>query len=81
MQHPDRTSFGNAIPARIDGKTIPISPLEPQVAYELHFGVQNDVGDAVHPYTLSEKSVSVPRLEEWVARLDVEDEYGRLKRA
>lgn len=77
----DCASLENAITARIGDKTIPIGPLELQIAYKLHLGAQKDVEDAVHLYTLFEESLSVPRLEEWVTRLDVEGEYERLKRA
>ncbi|WP_254521496.1 hypothetical protein [Natrinema caseinilyticum] len=77
----DRGSLENAITARIGGKTIPIGPLELQIAYKLYLGAQKDVEDAVHLYTLFEESLSVSRLEEWVTRLDVEAEYERLKRA
>ncbi|WP_135854013.1 hypothetical protein [Halorussus salinus] len=77
----DRASLENAILARISHEEIPIGPLELQVAYKLHLGAQKDIEDAVHLYTLFEESLSVPRLEEWVTRLDVETEYERLKRA
>lgn len=77
----DRASLENAITARIGGEAIPIGPLELQIAYKLHLGAQKDVEDAVHLYTLFEESLSVARLEEWVTRLGVEDEYERLKRA
>ena len=77
----DRASLENAITARISGKTIPIGPLELQIAYKLYRGAQKDVEDAVHLYTLFEESLSMSRLEEWVTRLDVKAEYERLKRA
>jgi hypothetical protein len=77
----DRASLKNSITARIGGETIPIGPLELQIAYKLHLGAQKDIEDAVHLYTLFEESLSVSRLEEWVTRLDIEDEYERLKRA
>lgn len=77
----DRASLENTITARIGGETIPIGPLELQIAYKLHLGAQKDLEDAVHLYTLFEESLSVARLEEWVTRLGVEDEYERLKRA
>ena len=77
----DRASLENAITARIGGEAISIGPLELQIAYKLYLGAQKDVEDAVHLYTLFEQSLSVSRLEEWVTRLDVEDEYERLKRA
>lgn len=77
----DRASLQNAITARIDDETIPIGPLELQIAYKLHLGAQKDLEDAVHLYTLFEESFSVARLEDWITRLGVEDEYERLKRA
>lgn len=76
----DRASLENAMMARINEETIPIGPLELQIAYKLYLGAQKDVEDAVHLYTLFEESLSVSRLEEWVTRLNVEDEYERLKR-
>jgi len=76
----DRASLQNAITARIRNKAVPIGPLELQIAYKLHLSAQKDIEDAVHLYTLFEESLSVPRLEEWVTRLDVEDKYERLKR-
>jgi len=77
----DRASLQNAITARIGDEAISIGPLELQIAYKFHLNAQKDIEDAVHLYTLFEESLSVPRLEEWVTRLDVEDEYERLKRA
>lgn len=77
----DRASLANAISARIGDETIPIGPLELQIAYKLYLGSEKDLEDAVHLYTLFEESLSVSRLEEWVSKLDVESEYERLKRA
>lgn len=77
----DRASLENALTARIGGNAIPIGPLELQIAYKLYLGTRTDIEDAVHLYTLFEGSLSVPRLEHWVARLDVEDEYERLRHA
>jgi len=77
----DRASLQNPISAQIGGETIPIGPLELQIAYKLYLGAQKDVEDAVHLYTLFEESLSVSRLEEWAARLDVKSEYERLERA
>lgn len=77
----DRASLENAMTARIENETVPIGPLELQIAYKLYLGARKDIEDAVHLYTLFEESLSVDRLETWVARLDVGDEYDRLKRA
>jgi hypothetical protein len=53
----------------------------PQTDYKLYLGARKDIEDAVHLYTLFEETLSAPRLEEWVTRLDVEEEYERLERA
>jgi hypothetical protein len=76
----DRASLENASTARVGGESVPIGPLELQIAYKLSLGAQKDVEDAVHLYALFEESLSVSRLEEWTTRLDVEAEYERLKR-
>lgn len=77
----DRASLENSGAARIGGETIPIGPLELQIAYKLHLGAQKDLEDAVHLYSLFEETLREGRLEDWVTRLGVEDEYERLKRA
>lgn len=77
----DRASLENAMTARIGDSTIPIGPLELQIAYKLYLGAQKDIEDAVHLYTLFEETLSVARLETWVTRLGVEDDYEQLKRA
>jgi hypothetical protein len=77
----DRASLQNAIAAQIGDETIPIGPLELQIAYKLHLGAQKDIEDAVHLYLMFEESLSESRLEEWVTRLDVESEYERLTHA
>lgn len=77
----DRASVKSNITARIGNNEIPIGPLELQIAYKLYLGTRKDIEDAVHLYTLFEESLSDTRLEEWVNRLGVKDEYDRLKRA
>ncbi|MFB6086074.1 MAG: hypothetical protein ABEJ84_04620 [Halodesulfurarchaeum sp.] len=77
----DRAALENAITARIGNDSIPIGPLELQIAHKLHLGAERDIEDAVHLYTLFEESLSEPALETWVRKLDVEPEYERLKRA
>jgi len=77
----DRASLDDAIQARIAGEKLPIGPLELQIAYKLHLGARYDVEDAVHLHALFEESLRESRLETWVRRLDVEEEYERLRRA
>ena len=74
----DRASLSNAISATIDGDTIPIGPLELQIAYKLALGGRTDLEDAAHLYTLFGETLSTARLEDWVEKLDTEDEYARL---
>ena len=74
----DRASLSNAISATIGGETIPIGPLELQIAYKLALGGRTDLEDAAHLYTLFGETLSTARLEKWVEKLDTEDEYARL---
>lgn len=77
----DEASIQNSVTARIGGETLPIGPLELQIAYKLYLGARKDFEDAVHLYTLFEESLSDQRLQEWTEKLDVEEEYERLRRA
>lgn len=77
----DRATIDKAITARIGDGTLPIGPLELQIAYKLFLGSQNNLEDAVHIYTLFEESLRDDRLQEWVTKLGVEDEYERLRTA
>jgi hypothetical protein len=65
----------------IGGHALRITPLELQIADKLHLGSRRDIEDAVHIFTVFEESLRATRLEKWVTRLGVEDEYERLKRA
>ena len=77
----DRASLSDAITAEIGDDSIPIGPLELQIAYKLSLGSQKDIEDAVHLYTLFAETLTSARLEAWVQRLDVEPEYERLRQA
>ncbi|SNR46737.1 hypothetical protein [Halorubrum vacuolatum] len=74
----DAASLENRIPARIGEDTIPIGPVELQVAYKLALGGRTDLEDAAHLYTVLGGSLSTAKLESWVRALDVEDRYDRL---
>ncbi|MFP4217479.1 MAG: hypothetical protein ACLFR6_01335 [Salinarchaeum sp.] len=74
----DEASLDNAIEARVAGKTLPIGPLELQIAYKLYLGSEKDLGDAAHLYTLFEETLSITRLEECVRRLNVNDRSARV---
>jgi hypothetical protein len=75
----DRASLSDRIDARIAGATIPVGPLELQIAYKLYLGGQTDFEDAAHIFTLFRESLDRTRLESWVERLDVTEEYARLE--
>ncbi|OYR85668.1 hypothetical protein DJ71_07410 [Halorubrum sp. E3] len=74
----DRASLANAIDAHVGSETVPIGPLELQIAYKLSLGGRTDLEDAAHLYTVFGETLSRNRLETWVERLDVEDRYERL---
>jgi len=75
----DAASLRNAIDAHVGDETVPIGPLELQIAYKLSLGGRTDLEDAAHLYTVFGESLSTARLESWVERLDVEDRYERLR--
>lgn len=75
----DRASLENAIDAHIGGETIPIGPLELQIAYKLKLASRTDFEDAAHLYQLFRESLRPSRLETWVERLEVTSEYERLQ--
>lgn len=77
----DHASLNNAFTAEISEESIPIGPLELQIAYKLFLGSETDLEDAVHLYTMFQESLRKDTLEKWVARLGVEAEYERLKHA
>ncbi|RKD85195.1 hypothetical protein [Halopiger aswanensis] len=74
----DRASLSNSISAEIGGASIPIGPLELQIAYKLYLGGQKDLEDAAHLYTLFGETLRESRLEHWATELDVFDKYDRL---
>lgn len=74
----DEASLRNAIDAHVGDATVPIGPVELQIAYKLALGGRTDLEDAAHLYTVFGESLSTDRLETWVERLDVEDRYERL---
>jgi len=79
----DRASLENRITAKLTpvNATLPIGPLELQIAYKLHLDTPKDFEDAVHLYSLFEETLSIPDLERWVRNLGVEDKYERLQHA
>lgn len=76
----DRASLENAVTARIGGETLPIGPIELQIAYKLYLGTRQDFEDAVHLHRLLGESLSDEHLQSWSERLGVEGEYDRLRR-
>lgn len=74
----DRASLSNAISATVGGETVPIGPLELQIAYKLALGTRTDLEDAAHLYTLFGETLSTAQLEYWVEKIGVEKEYVQL---
>ena len=77
----DDASLANAVDAHVGGNTVPIGPLELQIAYKLSLGGRTDLEDAAHLHTVFGETLSRDRLETWVERLDVEERYDRLANA
>jgi hypothetical protein len=75
----DRASLSSSLDAHIAGETIPVGELELQIAYKLHLGSRTDFEDAAHLYTLFRESLRTSRLESWVEKLGVSDQYARLE--
>lgn len=65
------------VDAHVGDATIPVGPLELQIAYELHLGAQKDFEDAAHRYVLFRESRRTTHLETWVEKLEVTDESER----
>jgi len=77
----DRASLENNITARIGGAAeVPVGPIELGIAYKLYLGTRTDFEDATHLYLTFEETLSTPQLQTYVKKLDVEEEYERLKR-
>jgi hypothetical protein len=76
----DRASLRDSVTAEIGDATVPVGPLELQIAYKLYLATQTDFEDALHLYTVFEESLRAARLEDWVRRLGVQEEYDRLER-
>ena len=75
-----RASLRDSVTAEIGDATVPVGPLELQIAYKLYLATQTDFEDALHLYTVFEESLRAARLEDWVRRLGVQEEYDRLER-
>ncbi len=75
----DHASIANSINANVGNNTIPIGPLELQIAYKLYLGARTDIEDAVHFYTLFEDTLRFEELEKWVSKLGVVDAYEQVK--
>lgn len=71
----------NPLTVRIDDASIPIGPLELEIAYKLYLGSEKDFEDALHLWSLFEETLSKAEVERWVAKLGVESAYDRLRSA
>lgn len=77
----DRASLENRIRARLRAvdETLPIGPIELQIAYKLWMTGEKDFEDAQHLYSVFGETLSTAELERWVDELDVHDAYERLR--
>lgn len=74
----DRASIREAIVAEVGGETLPIGPLELQIAYKCHLAADRDLDDAAHLLEQFGGSLNTTALETWVERLDVQETYAKL---
>ena len=75
----DRRSLTNTLTVRLAGNELQIGSLELQIAYKLGIGTPKDFEDALYLYEVTEPTLNIDRLEAFVERFSVEDEYGRLE--
>lgn len=61
------------------GSTLPVGPLELQIAYKPSLGSRTDLEDAAHLHGQFGETLRQAELERWLERLDVVDRYDRLK--
>jgi len=74
----DRLSLQNTTVVRLAGNEIRIGSLELQIAYKLGMGTRKDFEDALYLYEAVGRNLNTDKLETYVERLGVEDEFGRL---
>ena len=75
----DRLSLEDTTTVWLADHSIRIGSLELQIAYKLGMGTKKDFEDAVHLYQVTEPTLNIDRLVEYVERLGVQDDYGRLR--
>ena len=75
----DRRSLTKTLTVWLAGNELQIGSLELQIAYKLGIGTPKDFEDALYLYEVTEPTLNIDRLEAFVERLGVEDEYGRLE--
>lgn len=76
----DRTSLERTVTVRLGDEELTIGSLELQIAYKLGMGAEKDFEDALYLYRMLEPNLNTRELEEYVEKLDVNEEYDRLRR-
>ncbi len=67
-------SLEHAINVRLDKKySIPIGPMELQLAYKLYLGSEKDQMDAAHLYRIFKGHLDMKKLSSFLSRLDIND--------
>lgn len=76
----DRASLRETVSVQFGDETLRVGAFELQIAYKLHMGTRKDFEDALYLYQVVEPTLNNARLESYVERLGVEEEYERLER-
>lgn len=76
----DRAALRETVAVTIGDESLTIGSLELQIAYKLKMGADRDYEDALYLHEVLGTNLNQRALEEYVKRLDVTDEYDRLRR-
>lgn len=75
----DDASLENSHTVRLPDGSLQIGSLELQIAYKLDMGAQKDFEDAVYLFELLEGTLNRSALEGYVDKLEVNDQYEKLR--
>lgn len=74
----DRIALRESMRAELGDASIPIVPLEQQIAYKLYLGADKDLEDALHLYELFGEKLDEGDLNRYLEKLEVKEEFDEL---